>query len=73
MFSGAYTVLGRLLAEDGKGYQDILIWETLKAQLHRDSHVVLVSNDGDFADSEGRIRDASAASSASRCAYRADS
>ncbi len=64
-------VLGRLHSSrapargDGKGYQDILIWETLKAQLHRDSHVVLVSNDGDFADSEGQL-DAELAAEASR-------
>ena len=37
------------------GYQDVLIWETLKAQLHRDSHIVLVSNDGDFAGPDGQI------------------
>jgi predicted nucleic acid-binding protein len=64
-------VLGRLHSSrapargDGKGYQDILIWETLKAQLHRDSHVVLVSNDGDFADSEGQL-DAELTAEASR-------
>ncbi len=63
-------VLGRLHSSgapargDGKGYQDILIWETLKAHLHRDSHVVLVSNDGDFADSEGQL-DAELAAEAS--------
>jgi hypothetical protein len=50
---------------DGRGYQDILIWETLKAQLHRDSHVVLVSNDGDFAGSEGQL-DAELGAEASR-------
>lgn len=54
-------VLGRLHSseaparKDGNGYQDILIWETLKAQLHRDSHVVLVSSDGDFAGSTGQL------------------
>ncbi len=40
---------------DGRGYQDILIWETLKAQLNRHSHIVLVSSDGDFADSDGKL------------------
>jgi PIN domain len=64
-------VLGRLHSSrapargDGKGYQDILIWETLKTQLHRDSHVVLVSNDGDFSDSEGQL-DAELAAEVSR-------
>ena len=50
---------------DGKGYQDILIWETLKAHLHCDSHVVLVSNDGDFAGPDGAL-DAELAAEASR-------
>jgi hypothetical protein len=50
---------------DGKGYQDILIWETLKANLHRDSHMVLVSNDGDFAGPDGQL-DAELAAEASR-------
>jgi len=49
---------------DGKGYQDILIWETFKAQLHRDSHLVLVSNDGDFAGPDGQL-DAALAAEAS--------
>ena len=37
---------------DGKGYQDVLVWQTLLDALPSFSHVVLVSDDSDFSEGE---------------------
>lgn len=66
-------VLSRIHSEaapasgDGRGYQDILIWETLLAVLDRDADVALVSFDNDFSGPDGKLDGQLASEAEARC------